>query len=61
MTLLDAGTLYVATLTGDTPDEIDGSGTLPSNGEFRGTGTWIPLLETGEDGRGTSLVDGMSA
>ncbi|OZC69361.1 phosphatase [Rhodococcus sp. 15-725-2-2b] len=61
LTLLDAGTLYVATLTGDTPDEIDGSGTLPANGEFRGTGTWIPLLETGEDGRGTSLVDGMSA
>jgi hypothetical protein len=61
LTLLDAGTLYVATLTGDTPDEIDGSGTLPANGEFRGTGTWIPLLETGEDGSGTSLVDGMSA
>ncbi|OZD56808.1 PhoX family protein [Rhodococcus sp. 06-1460-1B] len=61
LTLLDAGTLYVANLTGDTPDEIDGSGTLPSNGEFRGSGTWIPLLETGEDGRGKSLVDGMSA
>ncbi|MFZ2175321.1 MAG: PhoX family phosphatase [Rhodococcus sp. (in: high G+C Gram-positive bacteria)] len=61
MTLLDAGTLYVAKFTGNAPDEIDGSGTLPSDGTFDGTGVWIPLLRTAEDGKGESLVDGMSA
>ncbi|KXF85646.1 phosphatase [Rhodococcus ruber Chol-4] len=61
MTLLDAGTLYVAKLTGDSPDEIDGSGALPASGTFTGTGEWIPLLRTAEDGRGESLVDGMTA
>lgn len=61
MTILDAGTLYVASLTGDHPDRIDGSGTLPEGGEFSGTGTWIPLLRTNEDGSAESLVDGMSA
>ncbi|WP_072805087.1 PhoX family protein [Rhodococcoides yunnanense] len=61
VTLLDAGTLYVAVLTGDAPDSIDGSGALPPSGKFAGKGQWIPLLRTGEDGRGESLVDGMSA
>ncbi|MDF3305145.1 PhoX family phosphatase [Rhodococcus sp. T2V] len=61
MTLLDAGTLYVAKFAGNSADEIDGSGALPSSGTFDGTGEWIPLLRTGEDGRGESLVDGMSA
>ncbi|NLE82542.1 MAG: PhoX family phosphatase [Rhodococcus sp.] len=61
MTLLDAGTLYVAKFTGTAGDEIDGSGTLPSDGKFDGTGEWIPLLKTGEDGTGESFVDGMSA
>lgn len=61
LTLLDAGTLYVAKLTGDEPDRVDGSGTLPPSGRFAGKGEWIPLLRTGEDGRGESLVDGMSA
>ncbi|WP_338887846.1 PhoX family phosphatase [Rhodococcus sovatensis] len=61
MTILDAGTLYVAVLTGDAPDAIDGSGTLPPSGKFAGKGEWIPLLRTGEDGKGESLVDGMSA
>jgi len=42
-------------------DAIDGSGTLPPSGKFAGKGEWIPLLRTGEDGRGESLVDGMSA
>jgi secreted PhoX family phosphatase len=61
VTLLDAGTLYVAKLTGDSPDQIDGSGKLPASGAFAGKGEWIPILRTGEDGKGTSLVDGMSA
>lgn len=61
MTILDAGTLYVAKLTGDHPDRIDGSGTAPSDQGFTGTGQWIPLLRTAADGRGESLVDGMTA
>ncbi|OAK51475.1 PhoX family protein [Rhodococcus sp. Eu-32] len=61
MRILDAGTLYVAVLTGDAPDQIDGSGTLPESGKFAGKGEWIPILRTNEDGRGESLVDGMSA
>ncbi|MBU7597528.1 PhoX family phosphatase [Streptomyces sp. P38-E01] len=57
MTLLDDGTLYVAKLTGDSPKkEIDGSGKLPSDGEFDGTGEWIPLASGDE-----SFVDGMTA
>ncbi|MEE2033510.1 PhoX family protein [Rhodococcus chondri] len=61
MTLLDAGTLYVAKLSGDHAGEIDGSGTLPEGGQFTGKGEWIPVLRTHEDGRSESLVDGMSA
>ncbi|MGW6694387.1 PhoX family protein [Rhodococcus sp. NPDC054953] len=61
LTILDAGTLYVAKLSGDSPDEVDGSGKLPSDGRFSGKGEWIPILRTGEDGRGESLVDDMSA
>ncbi|NLU84219.1 PhoX family phosphatase [Rhodococcus sp. HNM0569] len=61
LTLLDAGTLYVAKLTGNSAGEIDGTGALPADGAFDGSGEWIPLLRTGEDGRGESLVDGMSA
>ena len=54
LTLLDTGTLYVARLTGDSPvEEIDGSGTLPADGEFDGTGEWVPLCSDTE-----SFVDG---
>ncbi len=61
MTILDAGTLYVAQLTGDHAEAIDGSGTVPSDRGFTGKGRWIPLLETGADGRGKSLVEGFTA
>ncbi|MFE4690815.1 PhoX family protein [Streptomyces sp. NPDC056749] len=57
LTLLDEGTLYVAKLTGDSPaGEFDGTGKLPSDGEFDGSGVWIPLA-TGT----TSHVPGMTA
>ncbi|MGW7367766.1 PhoX family protein [Streptomyces sp. NPDC054841] len=56
LTLLDEGTLYVAKLTGDSPAEIDGTGKLPNDGEFDGTGVWIPLA-TGD----VSHVEGMTA
>ncbi|RDI46835.1 PhoX family protein [Nocardia mexicana] len=61
MTILDEGTLYVAKLTGDHPDKIDGSGKAPSDQGFTGKGQWIPILQTGADGKGTSLVEGMTA
>ncbi|ADB73826.1 PhoX family protein [Geodermatophilus obscurus] len=54
MTLLEEGDLYVAHFSGDSPaTEIDGSGTLPGDGEFDGTGRWVPLVQ---DGR--SMVPG---
>ncbi|MEY9210669.1 PhoX family phosphatase [Thermobifida halotolerans] len=54
--LLDAGTLYVARLTGNSPaEQIDGSGTLPEDGAFDGTGEWIPLCDATR-----SYVDGFS-
>ncbi|MCC3765123.1 PhoX family phosphatase [Glycomyces sp. TRM65418] len=55
-TLLDEGTLYVAKFTGDSADEIDGSGALPSDGQFDGWGEWIKLASGDR-----SFVDGMTA
>lgn len=56
MTLLAAGSLYVAKFTGDSPAaEIDGTGKLPADGAFDGTGEWLPLVVDGK-----SKVTGMS-
>ncbi|MQA02269.1 MAG: DUF839 domain-containing protein [Streptosporangiales bacterium] len=53
--LLESGTLYAAQFAFTSADEIDGSGSLPSDGAFNGTGRWLPLA------RGTtSMIDGMS-
>lgn len=56
LTLLEKGSLYVAKFTGNSPaSEIDGSGKLPSDGAFDGTGEWLPLMVNGK-----SVVDGFS-
>ncbi|MER5791963.1 PhoX family protein [Streptomyces sp. NPDC001980] len=60
-TLLDEGTLYVARLSGDSPAiEIDGTGKLPADGEFDGSGEWIPLATATAEGA-MSHVTGMTA
>ncbi|HEX9229506.1 MAG TPA: PhoX family phosphatase [Arthrobacter sp.] len=56
MTLLSAGDLYVARFTGNSPAaEITGTGTVPADGGFDGTGEWLPLVVGGK-----SCVAGMS-
>ncbi|WP_058235931.1 PhoX family protein [Devriesea agamarum] len=56
LTLLEEGDLYVAKFFGDSPaSEIDGSGTVPSDGRFDGYGCWLPLVVGGK-----SAVPGMS-
>ena len=56
MTLLDDGDLYVGQFRGDSPaEEIDGSGDLPADGQFDGTGRWLPLVVDGK-----SMVPGKS-
>ncbi|HEX2145922.1 MAG TPA: PhoX family phosphatase [Glycomyces sp.] len=55
-TLLDEGTLYVAKFTGDSADEIDGTGALPEDGAFDGWGEWVKIASGDE-----SFVDGMTA
>ncbi|MEX5268709.1 alkaline phosphatase PhoX [Kocuria sp. CPCC 204721] len=54
MTLLTEGDLYVARFSGTSENEIDGSGDLPSDGKFDGSGQWLPLVEDGK-----SRVKGM--
>ena len=63
LTILDHGTLYVAKVEGNSPeDEIDGSGVLPEDGAFDGKGEWIKLLTSDtENNKFESHVDGMSA
>ncbi|MFI5818919.1 PhoX family protein [Streptomyces rishiriensis] len=61
LSLLDEGTLYVARLTGDSPAiEVDGTGELPADGEFDGSGVWIPIATATAEGA-VSHVEGMSA
>jgi secreted PhoX family phosphatase len=56
MSLLESGTLYVARVSGDSPAaEIDGTGTLPADGAFDGTGQWVKLASGN-----TSYVPGMT-
>lgn len=56
MTLLSEGDLFVARFNGNSPaSEIDGSGQLPADGAFDGTGEWLPLVLDGK-----SMVPGMS-
>jgi secreted PhoX family phosphatase len=56
LSLLESGSLYVAKLEFTSAGEIDGTGKLPSDGSFNGTGTWIPLVRGNR-----SYVDGLDA
>ncbi|SLK00462.1 PhoX family protein [Arthrobacter sp. P2b] len=49
MTLLSAGSLYVAKFTGNSPAaEITGTGAVPADGAFDGVGEWLPLVVDGK-------------
>ncbi|WP_343318613.1 PhoX family phosphatase [Arthrobacter sp. TMP15] len=48
MTLLAEGDLYVAQFAGSAESEIDGTGKLPADGNFDGTGKWLPLVVGGK-------------
>ncbi|QBR75089.1 PhoX family protein [Microbacterium sediminis] len=55
-TLLSNGSLYVARFSGDSPaSEITGTGALPADGQFDGTGEWVPLVVDNE-----SVVPGVT-
>ena len=54
--LLSEGDLYVAKFAGNSPAaQITGTGVLPADGLFDGSGTWIPLTQNGQ-----SVVPGFS-
>lgn len=56
LSLLSEGDLYVAKFAGNSPAaEVTGSGALPTDGAFDGTGSWIPLTRNGR-----SAVPGFS-
>ncbi|MEH0108436.1 PhoX family phosphatase [Tersicoccus sp. MR15.9] len=56
LTLLSEGDLFVAKFRGDSAaSEIDGTGKLPTDGAFDGSGMWLPLVVGGR-----SMVSGMS-
>lgn len=55
MTLLNEGDLYVAQFAGNSAGEIDGSGAVPADGAFDGSGKWLPLVVNGK-----SAIAGMS-
>ncbi len=47
--LLSEGDLYVAKFAGNSPaGQITGTGALPADGKFDGSGTWIPLTQNGQ-------------
>ncbi|WP_232466172.1 PhoX family phosphatase [Diaminobutyricimonas sp. LJ205] len=47
-TILETGDLFVAKFSGNSPaSEITGTGMLPTDGAFDGTGQWIPLTLNG--------------
>lgn len=55
-TLLEEGDLYVARFAGNSPAaEITGTGAVPSDAAFDGTGEWLPLVVGG-----VSAIPGMS-
>ncbi|MWB99924.1 PhoX family protein [Agromyces seonyuensis] len=48
LSLLSEGDLYVAKFSGNSPaGEITGTGALPADGKFDGSGAWIPLTANG--------------